>query len=93
MQVWVFTSILLLFVSGYPWPAGSLPEFLRGARWIFPSTPGILGFTKLAQMNASWSEVHAEVFALSATIALLAVPAWLLVRSGLNRTGEEERSA
>jgi ABC-2 type transport system permease protein len=84
-QVWVFTSILLLFLSGYPWPASSLPELLRAARWIFPSTPGILGFTKLAQTNASWSEVHTEVLALSATIVLLAVPAWLLVRNGLQR--------
>lgn len=83
-QVWVFTSILLLFLSGYPWPANSLPHVLRAARWIFPSTPGILGFTKLAQMNASWNEVHTEVLALTATIALLAVPAWLLVRKGLN---------
>jgi ABC-2 type transport system permease protein len=93
MQVWVFTSILLLFLSGYPWPPDSLPEFLRIARWIFPSTPGILGFTKLAQMNAGWSEVRTEVFALSATIVALGLPAWLLVRSGLGTPDEREPAA
>jgi ABC-2 type transport system permease protein len=93
IQVWVFTSILLLFVSGYPWPASSLPPFLQGARWIFPSTAGILGFTKLAQMNASWNQVHAEVFALSAMIVVLAVPAWLLVRSALQDAAREEPAA
>jgi ABC-2 type transport system permease protein len=92
MQVWVFTSILLLFVSGYPWPASSLPDFLRAARWIFPSTPAILGFTKLAQMNASWSEVRTEVFALSVTIVVLALPAWLLVRNSLVSGDDEPAS-
>jgi ABC-2 type transport system permease protein len=85
IQVWVFTSIPLLFISGYPWPPGSLPGFLRVARWLVPSTPGILGFTKLVQMDASWTEVRTEVSALCAMIAVLALPAWLFVSSSLPR--------
>jgi ABC-2 type transport system permease protein len=84
MQMWVFTSPLLLFLSGYSWPPQSLPALLRTARWFIPATPGILGFTQLAQMGARWDEIGPEVLALSATIALLAVPAWLCVRGSLS---------
>lgn len=85
VQMWVFGSPLLLFVSGYTWPPQSLPGFLRAARWLFPSTPGILGFTQLAQMGARWDEIGPDVFALALTAALLVVPAWLAIRSGLAR--------
>jgi ABC-2 type transport system permease protein len=85
MQVWVFASPLLLFVSGYTWPPQSLPALLRIGRWLIPSTPGILGFTQLAQMGARWSEVTPEVLALALSIVLLALPAWWNVRRSLAR--------
>lgn len=72
-QMWIFTSIFLLFISGYAWPASALPPLLRDVRWIFPSTSGILGLTKLAQMHAEWHQIGPEVLALVTIIVVATI--------------------
>ena len=41
MQLLIFSSLPMFFVSGYPWPAYQLPEFLQIIRWLIPTTPAI----------------------------------------------------
>lgn len=59
MQALLFTTLPMVFLSGFSWPAEALPWPLLGLRWLFPSTAGIQASLHLNQMAASVSEVWA----------------------------------
>ena len=40
MLVFVFTSVILLFISGVSWPEAAIPPFWKVVGYLFPSTPG-----------------------------------------------------
>lgn len=58
--VFVFTSVILLFISGVSWPKESIPECWRIVGYLFPSTPGIQGFIRINTSGATLSEVAHE---------------------------------
>lgn len=60
MIIVVFTSVLLLFISGVSWPAAALPAFWKALSYVFPSTFGINGFIKLNTMGAQLIDVRHE---------------------------------
>lgn len=60
MLAFIFTSIILLFVSGVSWPKEAIPPFWRVLSAVFPSTPGIQGFIRIHTMGASLKEVAFE---------------------------------
>ena len=64
MMVFVFLSVILLFISGISWPKEAIPEFWRIVGYIFPSTHGIQGFTRINTTGATLSEVAWEYKAL-----------------------------
>ncbi|MDN5898243.1 MAG: ABC transporter permease, partial [Psychrobacter sp.] len=66
MQILIFSSLPMFFVSGYPWPANQLPEFLQVIRWLIPTTPGINTSVQLNQMGASVTQVATGFYALAA---------------------------
>ncbi|WP_198332920.1 ABC transporter permease [Psychrobacter aquimaris] len=66
MQILIFSSLPMFFVSGYPWPADQLPTFLQIIRWFIPTTPGINTSVQLNQMGASISQVSTGFYALAA---------------------------
>lgn len=81
MLVVVFSSVLLLFMSGVSWPQSNIPSFWRAFACIFPSTFGIQGFVKLNTMGALLSDISYECRALwiqAVVYGVLAV--WLLQR-------------
>lgn len=81
MQLLLFSSIPMLFVSGFPWPAESLPEPIATLRWLLPCTPGIQASLAVNQLGAPFSAISTEVFALFAHIAGWgAAAAWLFRR-------------
>ena len=47
MLVFVFTSVILLFISGVSWPEAAIPPFWKVVGYLFPSTPGIQGFIRI----------------------------------------------
>ena len=65
MQILIFSSLPMFFVSGYPWPAHQLPEFLQIIRWLLPTTPGINTSVQLNQMGASIAQVATGFYALA----------------------------
>lgn len=65
MQILIFSSLPMFFVSGYPWPANQLPEFLQIIRWLLPTTPGINTSVQLNQMGASIGQVATGFYALA----------------------------
>lgn len=64
MQILIFSSLPMFFVSGYPWPASQLPETLQVLRWLVPTTPAINTSVQLNQMGASLSQVAPGFYAL-----------------------------
>lgn len=60
MLIFVFTSVILLFISGISWPMHSIHGFWRAMAYLFPSTPGIQGFVGINSMGATLSEVSFE---------------------------------
>jgi ABC-2 type transport system permease protein len=60
MQVLLFTSLPSVFLAGFAWPLEAVPTWLRWASLFLPSTAGIAGFLRLAEMGASLSQVRFE---------------------------------
>lgn len=60
MLVFVFTSVILLFISGVSWPEAAIPPFWKVVGYLFPSTPGIQGFIRINTAGASLHEVAHE---------------------------------
>lgn len=72
LQLLLITSVPMLFVSGYSWPAESLPTALYYARWLLPTTSGIHGFVSINQLGASLMDVIWE-FAVLLGLALVMI--------------------
>lgn len=64
MLLYVFTSIIFIFLSGISWPWVSLPDPLKAIAYLIPSTPGIHGFVKINTMGATLADVRFEFITL-----------------------------
>lgn len=64
MILFVFFSLILLFLSGISWPQYNMGGFWRTFSYLFPSTFGIQGFIKSNTMGASASEMRFETVGL-----------------------------
>lgn len=64
MILFVFFSLILLFLSGISWPQYNMGGFWRIFSYLFPSTFGIQGFIKSNTMGASASEMRFETVGL-----------------------------
>ncbi len=65
MQVLVFSSLPMYFVSGYSWPTQLLPEFLQYLRWVLPSTPVIQAGVSFNQLGGTLFDNRYHLLALS----------------------------
>ncbi len=77
MPLFVFTSVLFIFISGISWPWTAIPDPIKSIAYIIPSTPGIHGFIKINTMGSTlldvWKEyttlwIHAGVYCFTAII-------------------------
>ena len=57
----VFVSLPLLFLTGVSWPQSSIPAYLQGVSWLFPSTFGIRAYLRLNSMGATIGDVSFEL--------------------------------
>ena len=64
MMLLVFSSVILILISGISWPWAAVPPFWKAVGFLFPSTPGIQGFVRLNTMAASFHEVADSYLAL-----------------------------
>ncbi len=60
MMIFVFMSVILLFISGISWPKDAFPWYWRVISDLFPSTPGIKGFALIKSCGATLNEVARE---------------------------------
>lgn len=64
LVVLLFSSVILLFISGVSWPAQNMPPFWRYLSYIFPSTFGINGYIHINSCGATLAETSREYYAL-----------------------------
>lgn len=64
IPIYLFTSILLLLISGISWPVENIPSFWKGIAALVPSTYGIQGFSKMTIMGADPTQIKETIFTL-----------------------------
>ena len=64
MLCFVFLSLALFFLTGMVWPQESMPRLWYLVSMLFPSTPGVQGYVKIASMGAQLAEVRSEYMTL-----------------------------
>ena len=64
MVMFLFFSVILLFLSGLTWPVSSFPSFWKYFSYIFPGTFGVQGYVKINCMGADFSVIRTEFIAL-----------------------------
>jgi ABC-2 type transport system permease protein len=57
----VFVSLPLLFLTGVSWPQSSIPGYLQGVSWLFPSTFGVRAYLRLNSMGGTIADVSLEM--------------------------------
>ncbi|WP_227430577.1 ABC transporter permease [Psychrobacter sp. I-STPA6b] len=65
LQILIFSSLPIFFLSGYPWPTQQLPEALQYLRWVIPTSSGMNASVQLNQMGASLVQVSHYLYALA----------------------------
>lgn len=86
MLVFVFTSVILLFISGVSWPKEAIPPFWKAVGYLFPSTPGIQGFIRINTAGASLNEVAHEYRTLWIQAGLYFITACIIYRYQIMRS-------
>lgn len=62
--VFLFTSLIFLFLSGTTWPRTSMGPFWITFSYLFPSTFAINGYVKINSMGANISQINMEYIGL-----------------------------
>lgn len=75
----LFTSLPILFISGFIWPPEAMPTWMPLFAAIFPTTPAIDGFIALLAMDADWPAVAGQARHLW-LLAALFLPAAILAQ-------------
>lgn len=64
MILFVFTSVIFVFLTGVSWPTTAMPDFWRYFSYLIPSTHGVQGFVKMNSMGATLNQIQFEYRAL-----------------------------
>ena len=80
MVLFMFFSIILLFLSGITWPQSNINGFWKIFAWIFPSTQGVQGYIKINTMGAGLHQVRFELVSLWIQTAFYFITAILTYR-------------
>ena len=60
MVIFMFMSLILLFLSGVSWPQSNINGFWRAFAWIFPSTSGVQAYIKINTLGADLHHITFE---------------------------------
>ena len=89
MILFVFTSVILVFISGISWPMYSISPFWRALGYIFPSTMGVQGFARINTAGAPLNEVAHEYQVLWVQAGVYFITACLVYRYQIIRSRKQ----
>ena len=90
MMIFVFLSVILLFISGISWPKEAFPAYWRIISDIFPSTPGIKGYVLIKSCGATLNEVAREYSLLWLQTGFYFITACLVYRRQIIRVERKQ---
>jgi ABC-2 type transport system permease protein len=64
MILFLFFSLILLFLSGISWPISNINGFWKAFSWMFPAVQGIQAYIKINTMGANISQIKYEYVSL-----------------------------
>ncbi len=70
MILFLFFSLILLFLSGISWPQSNINGFWKAFSWLFPAIHGIQGYIKINTMGANIHQIKFEYISLWIQTAL-----------------------
>lgn len=70
MILFLFFSLILLFLSGVSWPQSNINGFWKTFSWIFPAIHGIQAYIKINTMGAGIQQIRFEYVSLWIQTAL-----------------------
>lgn len=76
----VWSSMIAVLISGFSWPVETMPSWIRAISMLLPSTWGISGGLRMAQMGASFSHVMNEWLGMWALSLFYLLLAWISTR-------------
>jgi len=80
LMVLLFSSIPIVFLSGFSWPTSAMPEWLLALAALFPSTPGIKGYLALTLRGAPFSDVIGDLQHIWILLVFYFITASILMR-------------
>jgi ABC-2 type transport system permease protein len=80
MVVFLFTSLILLFLCGFSWPRSNMSGFWLAFSWIFPSTHGIQAYIKINTMGDTMKHIRLEYISLWAQVGFYFLTTVLVYR-------------
>jgi ABC-2 type transport system permease protein len=80
MILFVFSSVIFIFISGISWPWTAIPAPIKAIAYIIPSTPGIHGFIKMNTMGSTLVDVWPEYIALWIQALIYCITAILMYK-------------
>lgn len=80
LVVFLFFSLILLFLSGFSWPQSNIHWFWRTFGMLFPGTFGIQGYIKINSMGADLSHVKFEYIGLWVQAGVYFITTMILYR-------------
>lgn len=87
--LFMFFSIILLFLSGISWPQSNINGFWKIFSWIFPSTHGIQGYIKINTMGTDIQHASFEYISLWLQTALYFITATATYHWQIKRTNNQ----
>lgn len=76
----LFTSVPLLFLSGFSWPVEAFPWGFEALSQLFPSTPGVKGILKVCVMGTPLSAARKEFLHLWVMAAVFFFANWAILQ-------------
>lgn len=85
LVVFLFFSVILLFLSGFSWPQSNIHWFWCAFGTLFPGTLGIQGYIKINSMGADLKHVQFEYVGLWIQTAVYFLTTMLVYRMQMKR--------
>jgi ABC-2 type transport system permease protein len=90
MIIFLFFSLILLFLCGISWPQSNINGFWKTFSWIFPATHGIQGYIKINSMGADIKHVSFEYISLWIQTALYFLTASVAYRWQIRKSQQKQ---
>ena len=88
--LFMFMSIILLFMSGTTWPPSNINSFWKTFAWIFPSTQGIQGYIKINTMSANLHQATYEYVSLWSQTAIYFITTFWAYRWQIKKSEKKQ---